>query len=185
MSVFLQSSEIVLNNLERATQQIQSFKQISVDQSSDEVRDFNLNDYLHNIITSLKPRLKSLRHKIDIHCSPTLHIKSNPGVFYQIFSNLIMNSIIHGFDGIESGNILIEAQELNGELIITYEDNGKGMDSENLAKVFDPFFTTKRDNGGSGLGTHIIYNLVTQKLHGTIKANCDNGGLKIIMIFKV
>ncbi len=181
----LQSSEMILHNLDRAAQLIKSFKQISVDQSSDEVREFNIKEYLESVVTSLKPTLKKTSHSIDIHCNETITIESNPGVFYQIFSNLIMNSLIHGFEDIEKGHILIEVKASPDALTIIYQDDGNGLSKENLAKLFDPFYTTKRGSGGSGLGTHIVYNLVTQKLHGTIAADSEVGkGLTYILHFK-
>lgn len=182
---FIQSSDIILTNLERAAQLIQSFKQISVDQSSDETRGFYIHEYLDSIIRSLKPTLKLNAHQIDIICSKTLQIESNPGVFYQIFSNLIINSIIHGFEKKEHGHITIEVTQRASNLEIIYKDNGKGLTKSNLSKLFDPFFTTRRALGGSGLGTHIVYNLVTQKLNGTIQADSSEGkGLTYTMLFK-
>ena len=181
----LQSSEMILTNLERAANLIQSFKQISVDQSSDEIRVFYLDEYLQSIVTSLHPRLKTTKHNVDIICSKSLQIESNPGVFYQIISNLIINSIIHGFEEKEEGHMVISVRPIGSNLEVIYEDDGKGMSKTNLDKIFDPFFTTKRSAGGSGLGTHIVFNLVTQKLNGTITAESKEGeGLRFIMIFK-
>jgi len=171
----IQSSDIVTYNLDRAANIIRNFKQVSVDQSSDEIREFALKEYLESIITNLQPTLKNHHHTIEVNCTEALHVQSNPGVFYQIFSNLIINSVIHGFEEKEHGSITIDASQKDNKLTIIYKDNGKGMSKENLKKVFDPFFTTRRSSGGSGLGTHIIYNLVTQKLHGTISASSHQG----------
>jgi signal transduction histidine kinase len=185
MDTSLQSSDILLNNLERAANIIQNFKQVSVDQSSDTVRAFHLKEYLESIVINLKPTLKQSSPQIDIFCPQSLQIQSNPGAFYQIFTNLIMNSMIHGFEDKKNGHISIEVHPKGIDVEIIYKDNGKGMSKENLAKIFDPFFTTRRSLGGSGLGTHIIYNLVTQKLHGTITAKSEEGqGLTFIMYFK-
>lgn len=180
-----QSSDIILKNLERAANMIQNFKQISVDQSSDEIRDFYLEEYLQSIIESLKPTMKNMKNEVILLCDSNIKIESNPGVFSQIFSNLIINSILHGFENDPDGQISIEVKQNNKELTIIYKDNGKGVDKDNLGKIFDPFFTTKRGKGGSGLGTHIIYNLVTQKLNGTIEADSVVGsGLTFTMHFK-
>ena len=181
----IQSSDILLNNLERAAHIIQNFKQVSVDQSSDKIRSFPLKEYLDSIIINLKPTLKQSSPLIEILCPQSLQIESNPGAFYQIFTNLIMNSIIHGFEDKKNGHIIIEVHPKGNDIEIIYKDNGNGISKDHLAKLFDPFFTTRRSLGGSGLGTHIIYNLVTQKLHGTIKAKSDEGeGLTFIMHFK-
>lgn len=181
----LQSSDILLNNLERAANIIQNFKQVSVDQSSDKIRNFFLKEYLDSIVINLKPTLKQSSPLINILCPQSLQIESNPGAFYQIFTNLIMNSMIHGFEDKKNGHIIIEVHPKGNDIEIIYKDNGKGMSKDDLAKIFDPFFTTRRSLGGSGLGTHIIYNLVTQKLHGTITAKSEEGqGLTFIMYFK-
>lgn len=172
----VQSSDIILNNLERAAHMIQNFKQVSVDQTSDSTREFFLKEYLESVVINLKPTLRQHKHTIDIICPPTLVLDSTPGVFYQIFSNLIMNSIIHGFENKEEGHITITVQfNKKDEIEIIYKDDGKGMSRDAISKVFDPFYTTKRSSGGSGLGTHIIYNLVTQKLNGAISAQSHEG----------
>ncbi len=182
----VQSSEIILNNLERAAHMIQNFKQVSVDQSSDMTREFFLKEYLESVVVNLRPTLKQHSHKIEIFCPETLMISSTPGVFYQIFSNLIMNSVIHGFEDKEKGQITITVHHNKDGIEIVYKDNGKGMDKNSLKKIFDPFYTTKRSSGGSGLGTHIIYNLVTQKLHGQITAQSHEGkDMVFIMKLKV
>ena len=91
---------------------------------------------------------------------------------------MIMNSLIHGFENIVQGTININIQQVDDSLLIQYSDDGKGIDSDTLDQHFDAFFTTKRGKGGSGLGTHIMYNLVTQALNGTIKASSpDDKGL--------
>ncbi len=186
IDVSVQSSDIILNNLERAAHMIQNFKQVSVDQSSDMTREFFLKNYLESVIVNLRPTLKQHAHEIEIICPETLMISSTPGVFYQIFSNLIMNSVIHGFEDKEKGQITITVRETKDGIEIVYKDNGKGMDKEGLKKIFDPFYTTKRSSGGSGLGTHIIYNLVTQKLHGQISAQSREGkDMVFIMNLKV
>jgi len=79
-----------------------------------------------------------------------------------------MNSVIHGFEQKKKGEIIIDIKSDSQQLDITYHDNGRGIEAEHLKKIFDPFFTTKRNTGGSGLGMHIVYNIVTQTLGGTI-----------------
>ncbi len=104
-------------------------------------------------------------------------IDNYPGVFSQIFTNLIMNSIIHGFDEIETGKISMDVSKNGGNnLHISYTDNGTGMDKETLSKIYDPFFTTKRNTkGGTGLGMHIVYNLIVQTLGGKIECSSTPG----------
>jgi signal transduction histidine kinase/purine-cytosine permease-like protein len=163
------SSEMTLTNLERAAELIQSFKQVAVDQSSESRRTFNIKSYLEEILLQLSPKLKATNHKIKIYGDPHLYLNSYPGAFSQIITNLVMNSLLHAYAPDEAGQITLTFQQENRQIVFEYEDDGQGIPGENLGKIFEPFFTTKRGQGGSGLGLHIVYNLVTQKLGGTIQ----------------
>ncbi|MCP4298050.1 MAG: HAMP domain-containing histidine kinase [Proteobacteria bacterium] len=112
---------------------------------------------------------------MSLTCDPELSISSSPGFFYQIFSNLITNSIDHGFDGKKEGEITLDIKLIERSIVFLYQDNGKGMGKEEIKKVFDPFFTTKRGGGNTGLGMHIVFNLVTQKLGGEISCSSSLG----------
>lgn len=160
---------IIYRNLNRSAELISSFKQVAVDQSSEEDRIFSFTQLMDEVILSLKPRLKSYHHTIEVNCDPELYMESKAGPINQIMINLIMNSIIHAFENIDAGTIKITSHiDENSVFHIAYEDNGKGI-PENLSKrIFDPFVTTKRGQGGSGLGMHLVYNLVTQALNGSI-----------------
>lgn len=177
-----QSSQIILANLNRAAKLIQSFKQVAVDQSSEEQRIFEVKEYLDEILLQLQPKLKKTKHQIEICGYDSLTINNYPGAFSQIITNLIMNSLIHAYDESDSGNIIIKYQQENKYFILEYEDDGKGIPSDKLNKIFDPFFTTKRNQGGTGLGLHIVYNIVTQKLFGNINCQSHLGvGTKFII----
>jgi signal transduction histidine kinase len=180
-----QSVELLINNLNRASDLISSYKQVAVDQTSDKIRHINLEKYINEIIKSLHPKLKKTKHEINIDCSNTIEVYCHAGAISQIFTNLIINSIIHGFEGIEQGEINIKVEMQNDEVQITYSDNGLGIPKESLPSLFDPFFTTKSGKGGSGLGTHIVQNLVTDTLNGTIVATSEeNQGLSYLITFK-
>jgi len=180
-----QSLQLLLNNLQRASELISSYKQVAVDQTSDKIRLINLAKYIDEIIQSLHPKLKKTTHSIHINCPDNIEIYSHAGALSQIFTNLIINSIVHGFDGINRGRIDIELKVKSEEIHIKYSDNGLGMKEEYLPKLFDPFYTTKENNGGTGLGTHIIYNLVTDTLNGKIIASSHPGqGLSYDIYFK-
>ena len=170
-----QSTSLLATNLERASELVASFKQIAVDQASEAVRNINLKEYLSEIIRSLQPKLKKTMHKINIHCPDDLKLNLPAGAISQIFTNLIMNSLIHSFEGVNAGSIDIAISEHDGEVRITYRDDGRGVSQEQLDKLFDPFFTTRREQGGSGLGTHITFNLVKQTLGGDITATSEIG----------
>lgn len=177
LEAFLQAAQesngMVEENLQRASRLIRSFKEVAVDQTADDEREFVLRDYAEQVVTSLSPKLRNRPVSISLDdIDPTLYLKTAPGPMSQILTNLIMNSLIHGFDPEQAGQIRIAAKKTGGALTLTYADTGKGIARENLAKIFDPFFTTKRSHGGSGLGMHLVYNIVTKKYAGTIK--CDS-----------
>ncbi|ATG76674.1 MULTISPECIES: sensor histidine kinase [unclassified Pseudoalteromonas] len=170
-----QSTSLLTTNLDRASELIASFKQIAVDQASDAVRTINFKDYVNEVIRSLHPKLKKTSHKLQLECPDDLVLNLPAGAISQIFTNLIMNSLIHGFENINNGIIDIKIASDETFLTIDYKDNGSGVTEQQLKKLFDPFFTTKRDQGGSGLGTHIMFNLVKQTLSGSIEAISEPG----------
>lgn len=163
-----QSSKIIVANLHRASDLVRSFKQVAVDQSSDELRTFKLVDYIDEILLSLLPQTKKTPHTITVTGNRDIVLTSFPGALSQIITNLVMNSLSHAFDDGETGEIRIDASLSGQNARLHYSDNGKGVAPEVLNRIFDPFYTTKRGSGGSGLGMHIVYNLATQKLGGTV-----------------
>lgn len=168
-----QSTSLLTSNLDRASELVASFKQIAVDQASEAVRTINFKEYLGEVIRSLHPKIKNTGHHINLDCPDDLTLNLPAGAISQIFTNLIMNSLIHGFESVENGVIDILIKDENEHVIIDFKDNGNGVTKEQLDKLFDPFFTTKRDQGGSGLGTHITFNLVKQTLSGEIEVTSE------------
>lgn len=164
-----QTLRIMTTNTQRAAALVRSFKQVAVDQSSDDIRSFNLRKYLDEILLSLQPKLKGKPIKVEIDCAPEVQLRSYPGAMSQIVTNMVVNSLVHGFAEGEPGKIKVSARTAGDMLELDYSDDGMGMDSATLGQLFDPFFTTKRGSGGSGLGAHILYNLVTGPLGGTVK----------------
>jgi len=182
----LQTTDMIFSNLQRATELVKSFKQVAVDQTVEEHRLFSVISYIEEVLLTLHPRLKKTRHYIEVTGERGIEIDSYPGSFSQIVTNLIMNSVIHAFDEEEAGRITIHIEKNDEQVIIIYTDDGIGVDGENLAKIFDPFFTTKRGFGGTGLGMHIVYNLVTQQLKGLIKCESNLGeGVKFTITVPV
>jgi signal transduction histidine kinase len=170
-----QSTDLLQFNLQRASELIASFKQIAIDQASEAIRTINLCEYLHEIIRSLQPHFKKTQHQIEVNCAGNIIIDCPAGAISQIFTNLLMNSLIHGFENMAQGQIRITVIDDDDNIEIRYSDNGKGLSADQLEKLFHPFFTTKRDQGGSGLGTHITYNLVRQTLGGSIEVSSKPG----------
>lgn len=159
-------------NLRRAAELIKNFKMLAVDQSTENVRKIKLHEYSKEIILSLYNIRVDNRHNIELECNSEISLITNPGYFAQILSNLIQNAVIHAFGPDQSGNILIKIFQTDSHVHIQVSDDGKGIQQENLSHIFEPFFTTNRGAGGSGLGLHIVYNLVHQKFGGSI--SCDS-----------
>jgi signal transduction histidine kinase len=180
-----QSLRIMTTNTQRAASLVRSFKQVAVDQSSDNIRKFNLCKYVGEILLSLQPKLKGRPVKVEVDCPPELEVDSFPGAVSQIVTNMVVNSLVHGFERDQPGNIRIRARMEEDDMIaFDYGDDGAGMDADTLTKMFDPFFTTKRGSGGSGLGAHILYNLVTGSLGGTLRVESSPGkGLQYYLRF--
>ena len=160
---------IIESNLLRASELIRNFKQVAVDQSIEEVRKINLGEYLGEVLTSLKPKWKHTAVELETDLADDVEMTTYPGAVAQIITNLIENSLNHGFEeGRLPGKITIHLTTDLDRVVLKYCDTGKGMNEEVLARLFDPFFTTRRGEGGTGLGMHIVYNIVTQKLGGMI-----------------
>lgn len=176
---------MVEENLLRASRLIKSFKEVAVDQTAEDEREFNLREYVEQVVMSLSPKLRTTSVRVSVDAiDPTLVLKTAPGPIAQILTNLIMNSLIHGFDENMSGEISISARQVSTDLELLYSDSGKGISRENLKRIFEPFFTTKRSHGGSGLGMHLVYNIVTKKYSGKITCTSElNRGVLFRMTF--
>jgi signal transduction histidine kinase len=164
-------------NISRAVGLIQNFKRVSANQSNEVFETINLLDTLNNIVEYIRPAIKKKVADIEVAGADHLTFVSCAGALTQIFTNLIMNSVIHGFENKsrESCRIKISFLSDNSVVTVKYSDNGKGMTEEEVQKLFQPFFTTKRDLGGSGLGAHIMYTHVTQTLNGQIICKSEPG----------
>jgi len=164
-----EAARLTLSNLKRASNLITSFKRTAIDQSSNQVRRFEVKATIDDIINTLHNQFKRTAIDIQVDCPRDLVINSMPGTLEQILTNLLINSLIHGFDeGKNTGSINIKAQIEDNHLHLEYSDTGKGIAPENVEKIFEPFFTTHRAQGGSGLGMYICYNLIVTQLNGTI-----------------
>lgn len=187
LSAFIQvskeTSAMLLANLTRASDLVQSFKKVAVDQSSEAIRDFNLKAYVEEILLSLRPKLKKTRHEIVLECPEDTVLHTYAGAFSQVVTNLIVNSLVHGFENEDAaGRITMRFCPEDDILFFEYGDTGKGIPPEVLPRIFDPFFTTKRGSGGSGLGLHLLYNLVTGTLGGTVECSSSPGEGAVFLI---
>jgi signal transduction histidine kinase/purine-cytosine permease-like protein len=175
LDIAQQSAQMTFTNLNRAAELIQSFKRVAVDQSSESRRVFNLAAYLDEVLLQLSPKLQATSHRVEVRGDRALTLNSYPGAFSQIVTNLVLNSLLHAYTPGDSGHIILSFAQTQNTLCFEYADDGCGIPPEHLGKIFEPFFTTKRGQGGSGLGLHIVYNLVTQKLGGTIQCQSQPG----------
>jgi signal transduction histidine kinase len=179
-----ESAQLILRNLERADKLVKSFKQVAVDQATDERRRFDLAEYLDEVVTSLRPALRRARHDVNVQVEGSIELDTLPGAIYQSLANLVQNSVIHGFGEHRAGHIRILARCEGDDCIIDYRDDGAGMADEVRRRVFEPFYTTRRGQGGSGLGMHIVYNLVTRALRGSISCESQPGqGCRFLLRF--
>ena len=170
-----ESTEILMTNLHRAVELIENFKEVSVDQSHIELRSFEVKEYLEKVLQSLRPKFKHTNHQLLLDCPNPIEVTLYPGAFAQIISNLVMNSLIHGFDGVSAGRVDLKVRSDQKYLLLGYRDNGRGIEADVLERIYEPFVTTKRGKGGSGLGMNIVYNLVTRCPGGTIECRSTPG----------
>lgn len=169
------STAIIEANLQRASDLIRSFKEVSVDQTGDEERTINLRHYVGQVLHALHPKYKNRPVAIQVDIADDIAVQLRPGAISQILTNCVLNSLVHAFDDDQSGTIHIAAVASGDGITLTYADDGRGMDPETATRIFEPFYTTKRGQGGSGLGMHIVYNIVTAKFGGKITCRSAPG----------
>ncbi len=168
--------ELLMRNLDTARNLLRSFKQVAVDQSSNQRRKFDLKVFLLELSVTLSPLYKSTPYQLEMELAENLLMDSYPGPLGQILTNFISNAIVHGFEQRKTGTMRLMSRELDAEtVLLEFEDDGIGMSETVRRRVFDPFFTTKLGRGGSGLGMHITYNLVTGVLGGSINLESQPG----------
>lgn len=179
-----ETTDLLINNVEKAATLIQSFKQISADQTTEAQRIFNLQETLNDIKLSVTPKLKLSNVNMDIQSPYNIELDSYPGTLTRVIVNLIVNSIEHGFTGGEENQIHLSAELLQDEIVLRYRDNGKGIEPDIQSKVFDPFFTMSRGKGNTGLGMSMSYNLIAQKMGGSmaIDASVTDGACFVITL---
>jgi len=171
-----QSSRLLFSNAQRAAQLVQTFKQVAVDQASEERRRFDLRAYIDETLLGLRPKLKESGVAVRVDCAKGLEMDTYPGALAQVLTNLVLNSLLHAFDDRSRGEITIVARPDAGDhVILEYADDGSGVPPALHEKIFEPFFTTRRGSGGTGIGLYLVYNLVTHSLNGSISVESRVG----------
>lgn len=176
------AADISTHNLARASELISSFKQVAVDQTSSQRRVFDLAEVVHEIVLTLQPTLKHTPYAVATQVPAGIVLNSYPGPLGQAISNLVQNAVIHAFGDRDHGCIRIEATDTGSEVDLSVADDGLGISDANLGKIFDPFFTTRLGHGGSGLGLHIVHNIVTGLLGGQVEVTCPAQGGTVMRI---
>ncbi|MCA1456026.1 PAS domain S-box protein [Bradyrhizobium sp. BRP22] len=177
------SSQLVAN-LNRAAELIQSFKQVAADRNYSDQRTFDLGDLTEQVVMSLRPGLRKHNLTLNVDCQPNLIMNSYPGPYGQVLTNLFLNSVAHAFPDGKPGIVDIQVRSSGRDNVeVIFSDNGCGMSLDVRRRAFDPFFTTRRDQGGTGLGLHIVYSIVTTRLGGRLDLDSEpGGGTRIQMI---
>ena len=147
-----------------------------MDQTSSQRRVFDLAEVVHEIVLTLQPTLKHTTHQVVTEVPHGISLDSYPGPLGQVIANLVQNAVVHAFGGRDAGTVRISAHTEDGQVQLCVADDGLGIPADNLGKVFDPFFTTRLGQGGSGLGLHIVHNVVTGLLGGHIAVACPTDG---------
>ena len=167
-------AKVIFSNLQKSAELVRSFKQISVDQTSEAQRNFNLKEYTNEILVSLTNMTKNRKVLFRLNCE-NVSIYSYPGAYSQIMTNLFVNTLNHAFGKEQSGEVLVDVKKVDSKVLISFKDNGKGINEDNLDKIFNPFFTTNRNFGGSGLGLNIVYNIIKTTFDGEITCKSTIG----------
>lgn len=171
-----EGSQLVESSLVRASELIQSFKQVAVDQSSERRRSFNLSAVIKETLLTLKHTFKNTRYKLEFEIDESIVMDSFPGALSQVITNLLNNALLHGFEGRGEGRMKIAAQFIsNHQIQISFSDDGIGIDEDHIKHIFDPFFTTKFGQGGSGLGLNVVDNITHRILGGTVSVSSHLG----------
>jgi len=169
LSTVTEGAEIITANLGRAAELVHSFKQVAADQTSAVRRSFRVGQLIEDLISSLSPRLRKATQKVQFTCLADAEMDSFPGPLGQVITNLLLNALTHAYDEAHPEGVVEIAVEKKGtNVVIGIKDDGAGIPPSHLPRIFDPFFTTKRGQGGTGLGLHLVYNIVTQTLGGRI-----------------
>ena len=171
-----ESTGLARTNMERAAALVQSFKRVAVDQSSEAPRNANLDQLLADIVSSLSPLLRKPGASVDLRVPRDIALRIDAGALGQIITNLLQNACLHAFHGIVTPAVItIDVAQRDGAVIMVVADNGSGMTDEVARRVWEPFFTTRRGDGGSGLGMHIVHNLVVGRFKGRIELQTAPG----------
>jgi signal transduction histidine kinase len=171
-----EAAKQLVANLNRAADLIQAFKQVAVDRSHAERRVFELGEATEQIVASLLPALKRSQISLTVEITEEIMMDSYPGPYGQVLTNLVLNALVHAFPERRAGSMYLSAKRVTPDQVeLHFADDGIGMSDDVQRRAFEPFFTTRRSRGGTGLGLHIVYNLVTHRLGGRLRLESAPG----------
>ena len=177
-----EGAQLVTSNLLRAADLLYSFKQVAADQVIEDRRAIDLAEWIEELLKSLRALARPGRHILVAECPADLTIDTLPGVLAQVVTNAVKNAVDHGLRERENGRIVISAGPSEGGISLAIADDGRGIEASDMDRVFDPFFTTARTRGGTGLGLHIVHNLVVNRLQGRIELHSRVGeGTRLVL----
>jgi signal transduction histidine kinase len=178
-----EGAHLLTSNLMRAADLLYSFKQVAADQAIEDRRVLNLAGWLDELLKSLRALARPGKTVLEVTCPPDLVIDTLPGILAQIVTNAVKNAIEHGFQDRDGGRITITGIRTTDGIGLSIADDGCGIATTDLGRVFDPFFTTARARGGTGLGLHIVHNLVVNRLQGRVELQSSPGAGTVLWLW--
>ena len=180
-----ESLELLRENLRRATSLMKSFKSVSAGHINDDNDWIYIHNTISDLLRSLSPMLRNHPYEVKVDCPEDICMQASPTAITQVLTNLITNSLKHGFAGRTEGLIVISVKEDSHNVIMEYQDDGIGLSREAAKKIFEPMFTTCRSDGGTGLGMHLVYNIIKQRMKGDISIEPSDTGVHFRMVMPV
>ncbi len=162
---------LVLRSTHRAADLVSSFKQVAVDQTTEQRRIFFLDTLVEDVVSTLRPSMRNAPWIVETHVPKGIRCDSYPGPLGQIVANMVNNAVAHAFYGRTEGRLVISAVLHADQLVLEFTDDGNGIDPAHMGRIFDPFFTTRLGQGGSGLGLSISRNIATGVLGGSLSVS--------------
>jgi signal transduction histidine kinase len=174
MAASIEASELIARSLHNAAELVSSFRQVSVDQASDQRRRFDLAQACHEIAATMMNTVRRAGHQLLLDVPPGIVMDGYPGPLGQVIINFVNNAMLHAFEA-PVGVMTLQASRFDGGVSLSFRDDGRGIEGEHLGRIFDPFYTTRMGQGGTGLGLNIAWNIVTTLLGGTIRVESAPG----------
>lgn len=178
-----EGGQLLASNLMRAADLLYSFKQVAADQAIEDRRCIDLADWLDELVKSLRALARPGRHELGVDCPADLRLDTLPGVLAQVVTNAVKNAVEHGLRERQNGRITLAVRPAGNGVRLAIADDGSGIAAADIPRAFDPFFTTARARGGTGLGLHIVHNLVTNRLQGRVELRSQVGAGTVLQVW--